>query len=296
MELRKPKAIKDLLQVSSEYLKEKGIPNPRLNAEVLLAHQLKVDRVKLYVRFDQPLTEAEISGYRTLIRRRLHREPLQYITGTQEFWCLEFLVSPHVLIPRPETELLVEQAISRITAHGRSGGDPVKVLDLGTGSGAIAVSIAGERPEAEVWATDVSSEALKMAGINAEKHGVRERIQFRLGDLWEAFNHDEVLFDVILSNPPYIAAEDYAELPPEVREHEPRVALDGHQGGTYFIEKIVQGAISHMKPGGWLMVEMAPGQTEEALKLIGQTKGYVEKDRLEDFSRRFRVVVARKGP
>lgn len=287
--------VKGLLKAATDYLKKKEIHNSRLDAEVLLAHLLGVDRLNLYLNIDQPLTDKEVSGYRSLIKRRGLREPLQYITGVREFWSLDFVVDAEVLIPRPETEILVEAALARIgtTPGGQSWGG--MMLDLGTGCGAVAISLAKELPRARFWATDISAGALAIARLNAEKHGVSEQIKFRQGDLWEPLINQDIPFDLILSNPPYIASEHYDELPPEVRDHEPRVALDGGKGGIYYIKKIIKGGIDFLKEGGWLLLEMAPEQTEEALRLAGQITGYGERDRIKDYGHHYRVVLAQKA-
>ena len=291
----KPWKVKDLLEAATGYLKKKEVHNPRLDAEVLLAHLLRVDRLKLYLNIDQPLTEKEISGYRSLIKRRSLREPLQYITGVQEFWSLEFVVNSEVLIPRPETELLVEQAIERTRTAAGFPADGGRMLDLGTGCGAVAVSLAKELPEARLWATDISAGALEIARLNAERHGVSERIEFRQGDLWGPLINQGITFDIILSNPPYVASGDYDKLPPEVRDYEPRLALMGGERGMDYIEKIIKGGVNYLKEEGWLMLEMAPEQTEEALSLTGRTHGYGGCYRIKDYSHRYRVVVAQKA-
>ena len=285
--------IKEILKVTTDYLKKKEIESPRLTAEVLLAHLLNVDRVNLYLNLDQPLSEREISGYRLLIKRRLQRDPLQYITGIQEFWSLDFMVNPEVLIPRPESELLVELTLERVKAFSGSKNSPLKILDLGTGSGVLAVCLAKEIQQAQIWATDISDGALKMARLNAEKHGVLERIEFRQGDLWDPLNQG-ITFDVIVSNPPYIASEEYHDLPPEVRDYEPRLALDGLEGGMSYIERIINGGPPFMNPGGCLFIEMAPAQTEKALALIDKINDYDRADRIKDYSHRYRVVMAQK--
>lgn len=291
---QKPWTIKELLLVTADYLKKKDIDSPRLTAEVLLAHQLNIDRVTLYLNFDQPLTEKELSGYRTLIRRRVRREPLQYITGVQEFWSLDFAVNPHVLIPRHETELLVELAITRLKSLPALEGHSPRMLDLGTGCGAIAISLAKEAKMTQIWATDISADALKVAYLNAEKHGFADRIRFMLGDLWDPLLDQDVTFDIILSNPPYIGSDEFDGLSPEVRDYEPRIALDGHKEGMYYIDKIFTEGPAFLNPGGWIMLEMAPGQTEKALGLIGEIKGYGEKTRVKDYSNLYRVVMAQR--
>jgi release factor glutamine methyltransferase len=287
--------IKDLLEVTSDYLKKKYIDSPRLCAEMLLAYQLKTTRIKLYLDFDKPLNEKDINEYRLLIQRRLKREPVQYITGMQEFWSLEFNVGPNVLIPRPETEILVEQAVSILGS--REAGDQtgsVSVLDIGTGSGAIAVSIASELPDADIWATDVSAEALEVAKANASKHGVENRINFVESDLFSALKNVQQQFDVIVSNPPYIPREDYDSLPPEVGRYEPRSALDGGEGGLIFINRLILDVKDFLKPGGWLLIEMAPFQTAKAMELAAQTGFYGEQKIIKDYSHKDRVVMLKK--
>lgn len=284
--------IKDLLEVTSDYLKKKDIDNPRLCAELLLAYQLKTTRIRLYLDFDQPVNERDLNEYRVMIQRRLKREPVQYITGVQEFWSMEFNVGPHVLIPRPETEILVEQAISML--KGKKDAvktEKLSVLDVGTGSGAIALSIAKELPEADVWASDVSADALETARANASKHGLDNRVRFIESDLFSAFN-DPQLFDAIISNPPYIPKEDYDSLPPEVGQYEPRTALDGGEEGLFFIKRLILEAKEFLKPGGWLLMEMAPFQTEKALDLITQTGFYREHKVIMDYSHKERVLMA----
>jgi len=286
--------IKELLKITADYLKEKQIDSPRLTAEILLAQQLQTNRISLYLNFDQPLTESEISGYRSFIRRRLAHEPVQYITGVQEFRSLEFIVNSHVLIPRPETELLVELAAGRLEKQTGPRNCPPMVLDLGTGSGAIAISLAKEFQEVLFWAVDISAEAIKIARLNAQKHGVLNKIEFLQGDLLKPLLDKGVSFDIILSNPPYIASHEYNDLPPEVRDYEPCISLDGGEDGMLFIEKIIMKAHNVMNPGGWLMLEMAPGQTEKAIMMAEKVSVYGKKERIRDIGNNYRVVILQK--
>lgn len=249
-----------VLQWTAGYFSRKGIEQPRANAEVLLAHLLGTDRVQLYLRFDQPLTAAELAAFREMVRRRASREPTQYITQKQEFWSLEFEVNPSVLIPRPETELLVEKALEYIT-EGSS------VLDLGTGSGAIAVSLAHERSNARIFATDRSFEALEVAKRNAVRHRVRDRIFFAAMDLFSGFSPTRISFDLILSNPPYIGDVEFPTLAPEVAFHEPQAALlGGGAKGLDTIHRILHDARLFMKPGSRLLMEIGHDQS----KLLGE--------------------------
>lgn len=286
--------IRDLLQVTSDYLKQKDIECPRLSAEVLLAHLLALDRVELYLRFDQPLNDEEVSGYRALIRRRLNREPVQYITGSQEFWSLDLEVGPHVLIPRPESELLVETAVSLFRDGRIPRPEGARVLDLGTGSGALAVALARELPDAVVWASDISEEALSVAKHNAARHGVENRITFMAGDLWQPAREKNLIFDLVVSNPPYIRSDAFGTLSPEVGRHEPRQALDGGPDGMVYIARILREAPDCLHPGGWVLVEMDPEQTSEALKLVEGTGQYATWERIRDYSRRYRMLMAGK--
>ena len=281
--------IKTLLETAADYLVEKGIENARLNAEVLLAHQLQVKRISLYLNFDQPLTEKEVSGYRHFIKRRIKREPLQYITGTQEFWSLAFKVNPHVLIPRPETEILVDQAL---TLAGSFHNAPLHILDLGTGSGIISVSMAKEVPESLILATDVSGEALEVARENAQKHGVLDRITFLRGDLFEPLMSEKPVFHLIASNPPYVCTHEIQGLFPEIALHEPRLALDGGKDGMHLLKKIIRQAPQFLHPGGWLLLEMSPYQVENALLTLAGTGVYQNETKIEDYSHRQRVVMA----
>ena len=287
-------AIQEVLHVTTAFLRDKGIENPRLCAEVLLSHQLKKSRIELYLEFDQPLSSLEITGYRSLIKRRLKREPLQYIIGHQEFWSLTFFVNPAVLIPRPETELLIEEALKIREKYCFSDSYPLKILDLGTGSGAIAISLAKEIENATIWASDISSEALDLAKDNAKHHGLNGKITFCQGDLLQPFSHTSMKFDMIISNPPYIPSDSFKTLPPEVQYYEPRIALDGHENGMHFIKRIINESEIYLKSGGWLLIEMDPDQTEHALYLIDSTHSYSYKERLMDYQKKYRLIITRK--
>jgi len=247
------------------YLAEKGVENARLEAEWLLCAALGLDRVGLYVNFDRPLTEAELAAYRGMVMRRARREPLQYILGTQEFMGLDFEVSSAVLIPRHDTETLVEEAV-------RLGGDAKRILDMGAGSGCIAVTLAKKLPGAELFGVEKSPEALTIARRNAERHGTA--VTLREGSLFEPFTGER--FDLIVSNPPYIPTGVIAELQPEVRDHEPRGALDGGPDGLAFYRVIIPAALNHLNTGGWLLVEVGAGQAEQVLALFGETGKFGE--------------------
>lgn len=289
-------SIKALLNTAADYLGDKGIESARLNAEVLLAHQLNKKRISLYLDFDQPLTEEEVSGFRTLIKRRLRREPLQYITGKQEFWSLPFRVNEHVLIPRPETEVLVEQGATLAKAMPHNA---VSILDVGTGSGVIAISLAKEIPHGRFLATDISLEALNVARYNTRQHHLTDRIGFLQGDLFAPLSPQTARFHVIISNPPYVCTHEFQGLLPEVADYEPRLALDGGKDGMTFLKTIISEGHLFLHVDGWLLLEMAPAQVDQALSRLVQCGFYKNQTVIEDYSHRRRVILAqvnRKSP
>jgi release factor glutamine methyltransferase len=262
-----------LIQWTAGHFEKKGIPNPRLDAELLLAHVLKCKRVDLYTGFEKTVSERHLAEFKALIERRAKREPLQYIIGETEFWGLEIKVTPDVLIPRPETELLVEKALKWLKAQSSKGifGDNVplepsalSILDIGTGSGCIAIALAKHLPEARITATDISREALEVAKENAEAHGVADRIEFVASDMapWLYFETQERKFDLIVSNPPYVDSRELDLLQPEVSRYEPRLALDGGKEGLEIVEKILREAPDFLKEGGRLVMEVGEGQAE----------------------------------
>ena len=285
--------IKDLLSVAADYLRQKEIENPRLTAEVLLGHSLKLERIDLYLNFDKPLTRGEVSDFRKLIQRRIGHEPLQYITGKQEFWSLDFEVNRNVLVPRPETEVLLEQAIHLVKTIPLLSERPLRILDLCTGSGVISVVSAREMGDVHVWATDISQDALEVAKRNADAHNVSDKITFLLGDLWGPLQN--LRFDLILSNPPYVSTGEYPHLPPEVRDHEPKIALDGREEGLHCIKEIIKFAHGFIDSGGWLVIEMAPVQTGTVMTMMDRMNAYTGIRRVKDYSRSYRVVVAQKA-
>lgn len=287
--------IQQLLNTASDLLKQKNIDNPRLSAEVLLAYQLNKTRVDLYLEFDRPLNELELNGFRSLIKRRIKREPLQYITGHREFWSLDFLVNPSVLIPRPETEILIEETMRLRQENLLPQAIKPRILDLCTGCGVIAVSLAKEITGCTIWASDISSEAINTARTNAKRHNVDSRIQFVQGDLWEpfqSFSHD---FDLVISNPPYIITGMIQNLPPEISQYEPRIALDGHENGMYFIERIIKEGCKYLRPGGWLLVEMDHSQTEKATSLIKLSACYDYVGKIMDYGKKYRAIKAKRA-
>lgn len=245
--------IRDALDQAAAQLGNEGVESPRLDAELLLAHVLAANRAALWTWPDRRLTPKELTRYRELVARRAHREPLAYIVGYREFFGLEFAVNPAVLIPRPETELLVEQALRlarRFTA-------PPSIADVGAGSGAMAVALAVHLPRATVYALDASAEALALTAENARRHGVGDRVQGLLGDLLTSLPG---AVDLIVANLPYVATEEWGELAPEIRLYEPRFALDGGPDGLALIRRLLATAAPYLRPGGALLVEIGANQ------------------------------------
>jgi release factor glutamine methyltransferase len=242
----------DLIGKATALLEEKGVISPRLNAETLLAEATGMSRVELYTNFERTLSDVETERFRGLIRRRLAHEPLQYITGRRGFRHLSLAVDPAVLIPRPETELLVDRALQKMKE------DPScrVVLDLGTGAGCIALAVAQENPRAEVHASDISEAALEVAKCNAAGNGLEGRVHFYRGDLFASLPEEmRGAIHLILSNPPYVSTREYEDLPPEVKEHEPRLALLADEEGTCFHYRILKEAAGWLAPGGWVILE-----------------------------------------
>jgi release factor glutamine methyltransferase len=252
----------ELLNEAGGFFAARGIPHPRLQAELLLAGVLKLRRLDLYLQFDRPLTAAEVEAFRAGARQRVRRMPVQYITGEAGFRHLVLAVSQQVLIPRPETEVLVDVALRCLDGRGAP-----RVLELGCGSGAVSISVAREREDARVVATDLSAAAVAVARGNARRHDAAERLAFLCGDLFAPLAH-RPRFDAVLCNPPYIRRTDLDSLEPEVRDFEPRLALDGGEDGLDFYRRIAAEAAAHLKPGGWLVLEVGDGQAEPAAAVL----------------------------
>lgn len=283
----------EIIQRSADFLTRKGVESPRLQVELLLAHLLKMPRMKLYLNFDRVVSEAEQGVLREWVKRRGEREPLQHITGTAPFCGLEFAVNREVLVPRPETELLVDEALKWLAARGDAAG-PASVLDFGTGSGCIAISIAGKAPAGTVVrAVDISPAALEVARANAVRLGVADRVVFHSGDGFAALE-PELRFDLVVSNPPYIPAAEIATLEPEVREFDPRLALDGGADGLDYYRRLADEARSRLKPGGRMMLEFGEGQHTDVGALL-TAAGWRVECVLKDFTGRERIVIAQAG-
>jgi release factor glutamine methyltransferase len=255
---------------------------------------LGVERSKLYLNRETSLDPSALERFNSLVSRRMSGEPVAYITGRREFWSLEFLVTPAVLVPRPETELLVEVAVRRVADEFRIVGRKLRVLDLGTGSGAIAVALAKEIGGGEIWATDISPDAIEIARANARRHGVEEKIHFLAGDLFEPVNDHTDFFDVIVSNPPYVRRVEFVALPRDVRDFEPRIALDGGADGLDFYRRIVGQAARHLTVRGFVALEIGADMGGEAARLFAEAGCYTPARIERDCAVRDRVISARK--
>ncbi|MCK5554067.1 MAG: peptide chain release factor N(5)-glutamine methyltransferase [Deltaproteobacteria bacterium] len=276
----------------SRLLKEGGIESPRVDAELLLRKALKMDRVELYLSHHRAVTQQQCAHYKSLIHKRIRGEPIQYILGRREFWSLDLKMTSKVFIPRPETELVVEEAL-KIFREARS--PTLRFMEIGTGSGAIAIALAKEMEGCFILAEDVSWEAIVLAKENAEIHGVSGNIRFLVGDLFSALKEAKFPFDLIVSNPPYIPSSNIGTLPREIAEFEPRIALDGGPDGLQFIRKIVMGVRAFLKDGGWLILELGQRQGDAIAEMIRDAGFFESPSIAKDHSGADRVVRARKG-
>jgi release factor glutamine methyltransferase len=252
-----------LLTWTTDYLKRRGAESPRLDAEVMLAHVLDRQRVQLYTHFEEEVSQSSRAAFRELVRRRSEGTPVAYLVGRKEFYSLPFVVSPAVLIPRPESEFVVVEYLEH-TRHLAAA----SAVDVGTGSGCLAIACAHRQPAARFVAIDVSEEALAIARRNAAQIGVLDRIDFRQGDKLEPLA-TEGPFDAIISNPPYIPSHAIEHLEPGVRDHEPRLALDGGPGGLDMVGRLIEQSVGLLKPGGHLILEIGSDQEGPVRSLIG---------------------------
>ena len=272
-----------ILAWTRDYLTVKGVENARLEAEWMLCAATGLDRVGLYMNFDRPLNDQELATFRGMVSRRARREPLQHILGTQEFYGMDFEVSADVLIPRYDTEILVNEALTRMP-------EATSVLDIGTGSGCIAIALARNLPKAKVTAVDISAAALAVAERNAVRNCVK--IRFLLGSLLEPVSGQS--FDLIVSNPPYIPTADIDKLEPEVRSGDPYGALDGGPDGLDFYRRLIPAASESLTPDGWLLVELGMGQAADVAAIFKNTGSYESPVTINDNAQIERVVGAKK--
>ena len=293
--------VSEILDRATSYLRRRGIAEPRVDAEVLLAHILKIERLEIYLNLDCQLTEKALSAYEKLIERRTCREPVAFIVGHKEFMGLKFFLNRHVLIPRPETEILVETVIEKAKDIKGSGSfryhevNSLIIVDLCTGSGNIAISLAKNINSCKVYATDISKMALQLAEKNAKFHNVDDKVEFLSGDLFQPLEklNLNLSVDFVVSNPPYVKSSDLASLPPEVRK-EPVSALAGGGEGLSFYHRIVPEALKYLVNGGYLIMEIGDGQGKAVVKFIDGQKHFCPAQLVKDYAGLDRVVVAQK--
>lgn len=280
-----PWHIKKLLMWTTQFFETKKLESPRFEAELLLGHSLAMPRVMLYAHHDRPVTADELTAYRALVKRRAAREPIAYITGKRGFWTLDLKTDRRALIPRPETELVVERALALLPAD-----QPANVLDIGTGTGAIALAIASERPLATLVATDISADALALAGENAAALNLSERVRLVQSDLMDAIADQARGLDLIATNPPYIGTEeDHDLLMPEVRDWEPAGALFSGPDGLDIIRRLLPQALAALRPGGHLLCEIGFKQGP-AVSALFESAGFTDVKVFKDLQRHDRVV------
>lgn len=277
------KALVEVLTSTTRYLKERGVSSPRLDAELLIGHVLGLDRVKVYLNFDRPLSAEELESLRLVVRRRGNREPLAWILGHHEFYGHEFRVDVGVLVPRPDTETLVQAALEWI------GPEPAFLADICCGSGCVGLAIALERPELKLFLTDLSAEALACSKSNVDRYQLAQRVAVLRGDLLAPVPGNRQV-DWVISNPPYIATADLATLEPEVRDQEPRLALDGGKDGLDVYRRLVPAASKRARQG--LLVEVGAGQAF-AVKQMLEAAGMTEVETVRDLGGVERVVRGR---
>jgi release factor glutamine methyltransferase len=279
--------IKDLLGKTQVFFADKGIDTPRLDAELLLAHVLKAKRLELYMDMDRPLQSAEVDAYRELVRRRAQREPVAYITGRREFYGRDLEVSPAVLVPRPDTETLVDRVLELLPDDAEG-----TVVDVGTGSGCIAIALAAERPGLRVIGVDLSDDALEVAGRNVERHALGDRVTLRQGDLLGPVEERELV--AVVGNPPYIKRSAAVDLMPDVKDHEPELALFGEgDDGLEHHRRILAAAAERLGPSGFVALEIGFDQASPA-RALG-APGFGSPEVFADLGGQPRVVLWQKA-
>ena len=281
-----------LVQWTTTYFGNHGIDSPRATAEILLAHVLNTKRIDLYLRYDQPLIPAETERFKALIKRRLNREPVAYILESKEFWSMVLRVTRDVLIPRPETECLVEKSLEMLALD--SNMKSKLILELGTGSGAVILALASENPRHSYWATDISINAVRVARQNAIKNELNGKIHFITGDWFAPLCSKTGFFDLIVSNPPYIKSGDLKRLQPEIHAHEPLLALDGAVDGLHCLRHIIQSAYLFLKPRGVLILEIGHDQKAPLRQMIAECGEYEEVNFYQDYSGYDRILQMKK--
>lgn len=281
--------VRRILEWTTSHLRDHGSTTPRVDAEVLLAHARRCQRIHLYARFHEVLTEDERAAMRELVKRRAHAEPVAHLVGHREFFSLDFRVTPDVLIPRPDTETLVTELLDRVQPLPHP-----EILEIGTGSGCIAVTAAVRHPAANVTAIDISPAALEVARENAATHKVQDRLTFLEGDLFAPVP-EGAIFDAIVSNPPYIRADEIPGLQPDVRLHEPLLALDGGADGLDIVRRIVAESPRWLRPGGVLLIEIDPAQAPSVQAMFAERNAWSDSGSISDLTDRPRVMWAQRS-
>lgn len=293
--------VSEILDKVTSYLKRRGIPEPRIDAEVLLAHVLEIERLEIYLNFDSRVTEKDLSAYKKLIERKVRREPVAFIVGYKEFMGLKFFLNKDVLIPRPETEILVEKVIEKVRNIGKSRNygyrrdNSLTIVDLCTGSGNIAISLARNIASCKIYATDISKGAIQVARKNAKFHNVEGRVEFLLGDLFSPLEklNSNLAVDFVVSNPPYVKSKDLVLLSPEIKK-EPLSALEGGNEGLNFYHRIIPEASKYLVDGGYLIMEIGDYQGKAVMNLIKKEKQFSPPQLVKDYAGLDRVIVAQK--
>ena len=276
--------ILEIIKKTTDFFEKRGVESARLNAELLVGHALGLKRMQLYIQFERPLSEVELDKIRPFVKRRGNREPLQHILGTMEFGGVTLKVDRRALIPRPETEYLIELLVRRFPAP------PARVLDLGTGTGAIALALAKAWPESVFMATDRFDETLSLVRENADSNGLGTRVSFHCSDWFSALPSTEK-YDLIVSNPPYLSDEETDATAPEVKDYEPRHALSAGNDGAAALKHIIREAVNWLNPGGHLALETGVAQHAHLVSLL-RTQGYASSESLKDLTGRDRFVLA----
>jgi len=281
-----------LVQWATTYFSNHDIDSPRATAEILLAHVLNTRRIDLYLRYDQPLIPAELGRFKALFKRRLNREPVAYILESKEFWSMDLQVTRDVLIPRPETECLVEKALELLALD--SNPESKLILELGTGCGAVILALASENPRHAYWATDISISAIRIARQNARQNDLDGKVHFIIGDWFAPLRSKPGLFDLIVSNPPYIKSEDLTRLQPEIHAYEPLLALDGAADGLHCLRHIIQSAYLFLNPRGVIILEIGHDQKAPLKQMIAECGQYEEVNFYQDYSGYDRILQMKK--
>jgi len=285
--------IKELVLRATDYLARHNIPSPRLDAEVLLSYLLKKERIFLYLNWDSILRKHTIDLFRKLVLKRSKHVPIAYLIGHKEFMSIDFEVNEKVLIPRPETETLIEATLKKMALQPNR---EWVAIDMGTGSGNIAVALARNQ-NVRIYASDISEDALSISKKNAKKNKVEKSIRFLCGDLFKSFNGLNLAEDIdfVVSNPPYVSSSDFEKLPIDIKQYEPRIALDGGTDGIDFYPELVKGAEEFLKPHGFLIMEIGYGQVGEIKKLVSLSKAFLEPKIVMDYGGIERVVICTRS-